>query len=71
METRLRIVVSEILLFSSIGFVIYLLAITVSFAGCCFGITSGMFDQILLALGFSGLVVFGVCSYLTCFKKSH
>ena len=71
MEARLKIVVSEILLFSLIGFVLYLLAITASFIGCCFEITNVMFDQILLALIFSGIVVFGVCSYLTCFKRSR
>jgi len=71
MEAKLKIVISEGLLFSSIGFAIYLLAIIVSFVGCCFGITSGMFDQILLALVISGLIVFGVGSYFTCFKRSR
>jgi len=71
METRLKIVVSEVLLFSLIGFVIYLLAIMAGFVGYHLGITNVMFDQVLLVLVLSGLVVFGACSYLTCFKRSH
>lgn len=69
MEAKLKIFISELLLFALIGFLIYLLVIVASFIGCCLGVTQVIFDQILLVLVISGLVVFGVCSYFTCFKK--
>jgi len=69
METKSKILISELLLFAAIGFSIYLLAIVASFIGCCVGITQVIFDQVLLVLAISGFVAFGVCSYFTCFKK--
>lgn len=67
-NSKLKIVITEVLLLSLIGFVIYVLAIVASFMGCCLGVTNVIFDQIVLILSISGIVAFGVCSYFTCFK---
>jgi len=69
METKLKNIVCESLLFSIIGFLVYLLAIVASFMGCCLGVTNVIFNQILLMLAISGVIVFGVGSYFICFKK--
>ena len=66
MEAKFKIVIREALLFSAIGFLIYVLAIAVSFMGCCLGITGLMFDRVVLTLVITGIVVFGICSYFTC-----
>jgi len=69
METKLKNIVCESLLFSFIGFLVYLLAIVASFMGCCLGVTNVIFNQILLMLAISGVIAFGVGSYFICFKK--
>ncbi len=69
METKLKNIVCESLLFSFIGFLVYLLAIVAGFMGCCLGVTNVMFNQILLILTISGVIAFGVGSYFICFKK--
>lgn len=68
-NSKLKIVISEVLLLSLIGFIIYVLAIIASFMGCCLGITNVIFDKIVLILSISGIVAFGICSYFTCFKN--
>ena len=69
METKLKNIVCESLLFSFIGFLVYLLAIVAGFMGCCLGVTNIMFNQTLLILTISGVIAFGVGSYFICFKK--
>ncbi len=69
MEAKLKVIVSEVLLFSTIGFVIYLLAIVASFMGCCLGVTQAIFNQILIGLTVIGVTALGACSYFICFRK--
>ncbi len=69
METKLKNIVCESLLFSFIGFLVYLLAIVASFMGCCLGVTNVIFNQILVMLAILGVIAFGVGSYFICFKK--
>jgi len=69
METKLKKIVCESLLFSLIGFLVYLSVIVAGFMGCCIGITNVIFHQILVILAISGVIAFGVGSYFICFKK--
>ncbi len=69
METKLKNIVCESLLFSFIGFLVYLLIIAAGFMGCCFNVTNVMFNQIIVVLAISGALAFGIGSYFLCFKK--
>ncbi len=69
METKIKNIVCESLLFSIIGFLVYLSVIVAGFIGCCMSITNVVFNQILIILAISGVITFGVGSYFICFKK--
>lgn len=69
MKAKLKNIVCGSLLFSFIGFLVYLSVIVASFMGCCIGVTNMVFNQIFVILIISGVVAFGVGSYFICFKE--
>jgi len=71
MEARKKIIYSELLLFSFIGFLIYLSVIIGGFIASEMGVTSAGFNSIFWGLGCAGIVSFGICSYFTCFKHKQ
>jgi len=69
MEAKKKIIYSELLLFSFIGFLIYLSVIIGGFIASEMGVTSAGFNSIFWGEAIIGFLSFAVCSYLTCFKK--
>ncbi len=68
-EAKSKVFYTEILLFSFIGFLVYLLDIVSGYIAYLFGVSSEKFNSIYLGLAILGVLAFAVCSYLTCFKS--
>lgn len=68
-KVKLEMVYKEILLFSFIGFLVYLSVIVSGYAAYLLGISSEKFNSIFLGVAVIGILSFAVCSYLACFKN--
>ncbi len=68
-EAKSKMLYTEILLFSFIGFLVYLSVIISGYVASLFGVSSEKFNSIFLGLAILGMLTFAVCSYLTCFKN--
>ena len=68
-EAKSKVLYTEILLFSFIGFLVYLSVIISGYIAYLFGVSSEKFNSIFLGLAILGVLAFAVCSYLTCFKS--
>lgn len=68
MKNNLKLFVNATLMFAAIGFVSYLLILVAGFLGCCTGITTTSFYQIIFAIGAAALITFGYCIYNNCYK---
>ncbi len=64
-----KVFYTEILLFSFIGFLVYLLDIVSGYVAFLLGVSSEKFNSVYLSLAILGVLAFAVCSYLTCFKS--
>jgi len=69
MKDSMKIFVNAALMFALIGFVSYLLIVLAGFLGCCAGITSSMYYQIILVLVTAAAVTFGICMYNNCSQR--
>ncbi len=68
-DAKSKMIYKVILLLSFIGFLVYLSVIISGYVAYLFGVTSQKFDLIFLGLAIIGIISFGICSYLTCFKN--
>lgn len=68
-EVKSKMFYTEILLFSFIGFLVYLSVIISGYVAYLFGVSSESFDSIFLGVAIIGILSFVICSYLTCFKN--
>lgn len=71
MKTGIKIFVNVSLLFSFIGFVTYLFLIISSFLGCCFEISTSLFEKIALVLIVAATTVFAFCIYNCIRQKKY
>jgi len=68
-ETKPNVLYIEILLFSFIGFLVYLSVIVSGYIASRFDISTQKFNAVFLGLAVAGMLTFAICSYLTCFKN--
>ncbi|MBN2637615.1 MAG: hypothetical protein JXR65_00850 [Bacteroidales bacterium] len=69
MEAKIKVLISEMLILSLIGFIGIILVLAAGFIGHHVGLSKDAFDLVLLSLTGVGLIAFAVCSYRNCFKK--
>jgi len=71
MKTGIKIFVNVSLLFSFIGFVTYLFLIIGSFLGCCFKISTSLFETIAIIMIVAAFTVFTFCIYNCIRQKKY
>lgn len=71
MKLSMKIFVNAALSFALIGFVTYLFIVMISFFGCCAGMSSFVYHNIVIGLVSAGVVVFGFCLYNNCYKNIY
>ncbi|MBN2614516.1 MAG: hypothetical protein JXR71_02370 [Bacteroidales bacterium] len=69
METKLKLVVSEVLILALIGFIGFLLVLASGFVGHHIGMSKDVFEYVLFSLTGLGAVAFAICSYRNCFRR--
>ncbi len=68
-ERKSQTVYKEIILFSFIGFLVYLSVIVSGYVSYMLGVSSEKFNSVFWWVAAIGILAFGVCSYFTCFKN--
>ena len=70
-QNDMRIVLANIaLLFGAVGFAGYLFLIISSALGCCAGLTTANYENVVTLILFISVVIFGLCMYNNCCKIS-
>ncbi len=69
MKTPRTYLLKAILYFSLILFVVYLLMLLASYFGCCSGISTAFYLNVVWVLLGIGALVFAFCFYYKCFMK--
>jgi hypothetical protein len=69
MKNSLKIIVNGALVFSLIGFVTYLFFIVAGFFGCCLGITTSIYGQLIVVILVAAVLTFGFCMNYSCYMN--
>ncbi len=68
-EVKFKVAYKEILLFSFIGFLVYLSVIVSGYIAYLLDLSSQEFNSVFWGVAIIGILSFAACSYLTCFKR--
>ena len=70
MKARMKLFLNSALTFAVIFFVVYLLMVLAAFLGCCTGVTDFFYERLIWIIVALGILVFALCFYNSCYKKS-